>query len=319
MKMIIEESIKKYLPSLKLVGRAIKLKNLPLVYKSLYSFQQLDIGSQSFLVIYVKDKTLGPRDFKKHEKTLQEIIHYPQLWFFEELHFNKVQRMIENEFNFVVQGKQVHLPSVSISIKATHERVPIKAQLSGLAVNILIREVLKDDIEGKSKVEIANVFGITKMAALRAIELLLANNLCEVKKEAVEKKIYFSHKTELWKYLKEKIKSPVKKIIFTNTQLKELPLSGLSALSHKTMLASDEITTFAIDQRKFKREFSNIKFVLEDAAKYRIEIWDRMPILLSNGIINLIDIFLVNRDISDERVQIELEKLMKSHHLPIGS
>jgi hypothetical protein len=280
------------------------------VYNYLYEFEELDIMDRLFLVIIVKDKSLGPKDFKKHEKTLRKIIDYPQLWHLKELHFNKIQRMIENEFNFIVEDKQVHLPSVSISIRPRNESVTVKTQLTGLSVNMLIREILKGDLSGKSKVEIAELFKTTKMTAGRAIGPLIANDLCQESKIGVAKNVQFKKRAQLWDYLKKNIKSPIKEVFFTDASVTGLAGSGIYALSKKSMLAEDEIKTFACEKKVFKKKFTKIKPVLEEFAKCKIELWDRAAILLEDNCINIIDIFLTNKDIEDERVQIELESLV---------
>ncbi|WP_408095575.1 hypothetical protein ACJVC5_11085 [Peredibacter sp. HCB2-198] len=317
MRSIAEKTINKYLPSLKVEGKSVRLKSLPAFYQGLYDFEELDIFEQPFLVIRVKDKGLGPKDFKKHSKILKASINYPQIWYLKELHFNKVQRMIENELNFVIEDKQVHLPSLNVSIRAEVVKANPITQLSGMSVNMLIREILLGDLTGKSKVEIATLFKTTKMSAGRAIEPLLENELCSEIKVGVVKKIQFKDRSELWNYLKKNINSPVKEVIFIDKVPKALPLSGISALSKQTMLAEDEVFTFASDKRAFKKKFTNTEPVLEEFAKARIELWDRPTTLQENECINVIDAYLVLKDIKDERVQIELSKLLKKHKLEI--
>ena len=318
MKSVAEATIRKYLPSLKLKARVVSIDNLPMFYWGKYSFEVLVIHERPHLLIKVKDKTLGPKDFKKHSKTLSQRLDYPQIWFLEELHFNKVQRMIENELNFVIEGKQVHLPVLNISIKAEIKKTRIVNQLSGLSINMLIHEILVGDLSGKSKVEIAKIFKTTKMSAGRAIEPLLANDLCEEKKIGVAKKIQFRIRDEIWEFVRTKVSAPFKQIIYLNKLPKGMAYSGISALSQNSKLADDEIPTFALDKRDFNKKFKNVEDVLEEFASAKIQIWDRPPILLEKNCINVVDMFLVLKEDSDERVQIELEGLLKKHNLDIG-
>jgi hypothetical protein len=315
MSSIAEKTIKKYLPSLKVEGKSVRLKSLPALYQGLYDFEELDIFEQPFLVVKVKDKGLGPKDFKKHSKILKSSLDYPQIWFLKELHFNKVQRMIQNELNFIIEDKQVHLPSMNVSIRPETVKVSSRTQLSGMSVNMLIREILLGDLTGKSKVEIATMFKTTKMSAGRAIEPLLENELCAEIKVGVVKKIEFKERLELWNFLKNNIKTPVKEIIFLDKVPKALPLSGISALSKQSMLADDELMTFASDKKAFKKIFTNTEPVFEDSAKARIELWDRPTTLQDDGCINILDTYLVLKESQDERVQIELSKLLKKQKL----
>lgn len=318
MERIAEKTIKKYLPSLIAKGRALHLKNLPAFFRGLYDFEVLNVNKRPFLLINVKDKTLGPKDFKKHSKRLSESINYPQIWCLKELHPHKIRRMIENELNFIVEDKQVHLPSLNYSIKAETEKIKIIKNLSGLSINLLIREILKGDLYGKSKVEIAKIFKTSKMTMGRSIEPLLTNNLCEEAKVGVSKQIQFKPRAELWLFLQKKINSPIKEVVFLDHIPKGLPYSGISALSEHTMLAEDSIPSLAIDKKEFNKKFKNTKFVLEDNASSKLELWNRPATLLEQSCVNPIDVYLVLKETIDERVQIELEQLLKKCNLEVG-
>ena len=318
MKNIAEYTIKKYLPSLNAKGQGIHLENLPPIYRGFYDFEELDIQEKPFLLIKVKDKTLGPKDFKKHGKRFKESCDHPQIWYLKELHPHKIRRMIENELNFIVEDKQVHLPAVNISIKAETAKIKVIKKLSGLSINLLIREILKGDLTGKSKVEIAKLFKTSKMTIGRAIEPLLENDLGEENRIGVSKRMQFKPRAHLWRYLQQYIESPIKDVVFLGYIPKGLPYSGVSALSKQSMLAEDLIPSFAVDKKEFNKKFKNVTFVLEDDAGSRLELWNRPATLLEQSCINAIDAYLVLKEITDERVKIELERMLSKHHLEVN-
>ena len=70
MKCKAEITINKYLPLLNVKGRKLELKNLPAFFRSIYSFDELLINENPYLVINVKGKGLGPREFKKHARII---------------------------------------------------------------------------------------------------------------------------------------------------------------------------------------------------------------------------------------------------------
>lgn len=315
---VFESTIRKYLPRLSIKRKPLRLKNLPVVYRGLYDFEELFIYDQPFLLIKVKSKELGPKDFKKHSRTLKASIDHPQVWGLKELHPHKVRRMIENEMNFVVADKQVHLPAVSISIRADAEKVNVIEKLSGLSVNILIREILKKDVSGKSKAAIAELFKVSNMTAGRALEPLLHNELCEEHRVGVAKEIEFRSRAELWLYVQKQIKTPVKETVYLGFKPKALPYSGISALSQRSMLSDDEIPTFAIDKKKFNEKFRDAELVHKDDAVCKIEIWDRSVTLVEGSVINAVDNHLVLKEDLDERVRIELDKMLKGYGLGVS-
>lgn len=317
MENLVEKTLEKYLPSLKVKTRWFQPKHIPIVYRGFYDFEELNVYEQPFLLIKVKDKNLGPKDFKKHGKRLKESINRPQVWYLKELHPHKVRRMIENDLNFIVENKQVYLPVVNISIKAEFEKMKVIKILSGLSTNILIREILKGDLSGKSKADISRIFKLSKMSIGRAIEPLLVADLCEERKLGVAKFIQFKPRKELWKYIQKNIKSPVKEVVYLNVIPKVLPYSGVTSLARQSMLAEDVIPSFAIDKKEFNKKFQNAKLVLEDDAQSKVELWDRLVTLVKDSNVNVIDTYLILKDSVDERTQIELEKLLQKYELEV--
>ena len=81
------------------------------------------------------------------------------------------------------------------------------------------------------------------------------------------------------------------------------------------MLAEDEVKTFAVSKRNFNKHFKEADITVEGLGVAKIEVWDREPILVKDGLINLVDLYLVLKNDNDERVQIELEKILKEEKL----
>lgn len=313
MESVAKKTINKYLPNLRLVKRKIQLKNLPVIYRSLYDFEELVINDIQFLLLSVKDKSLGPKDFKKHSRKIMETCEYYQIWYLKELHSHKIRRMIENEMNFIIEDKHIYLPTLNLSIKSQFDKITLSKKLIALSINILIREILKADLSGKSKTMIAEIFQTSKMNIIRAICPLCANNLCEEKKVGISKIVNFKTREELWDYLKQNINSPVLNVVYLSDPFKNVLYSGISALAKRSMLSNDAIETAAIYKKDFNRLGHKFKMATEDDAKIKVEIWDRQPTLIENGLVNIIDCYLVLKNNKDERVQIELEKLLEKN------
>ena len=83
------------------------------------------------------------------------------------------------------------------------------------------------------------------------------------------------------------------------------------------MLSDDSIMVYAISGKDFGKNYNKKNIVFKDVAKVKIEIWNRRPALIIKNSINPIDIYLVLNNSSDERVQIELESLLKEYDLKI--
>lgn len=310
--------LNQYLPNLNVEEEKILPKGLPVFIKNKYRFSEIIINKTPYLLVTVKDKGFGPRELKKHMKIINKVIDLQVIWYFRELHFNKVQRMIQNGENFIVENKHVHLPIIGASIKKEVEKKAVSEKLNGLAENVIIREIIKGDLSGRNKRDIAEEFDVTEMTMGRAINRLLANDLCYEEKRNTSKLIYFCSKDELWDFLRKRLDSPIEDCVFLNYRPKGFPSSGITALSRLTMLADDEFPTYAISRKEFNRGHNKEDVVFKEDAKAKLELWNRRPTLIKKGVINPLDVYLIHKDDEDERVQIELEKLLNKIGFEIG-
>ncbi|MDD4973310.1 MAG: hypothetical protein PHY93_03120 [Bacteriovorax sp.] len=303
------KTLGKYLPNLKVENKPLKMEDLSLHYRSLYSISKMTLDGSPFLAVALKDKvpSIGPREFKKHISVFEEKYKLPVIWCLQDLAYEKIQRLMEYGFNFIIDEKVVYLPTLNSIIKIEKPLHKSKAsKVSPLGINVLIEQLLEKSIEGLSKINIAKKFGVSQMTIARALETLISNNLCSEEKNGIEKVIRFSSEKELWNYIKENIESPVIEVIYTKDHIIGLPLSGISALANNSMLADDHVPTMAISKKRLT-EFKNIEVTSKDEAHLSLEIWNREPIFKKEQTINVIDAYLILKNNQDERVQIALE------------
>ncbi|MFW5872242.1 MAG: hypothetical protein ACOCUT_03970 [bacterium] len=308
----VKDIIQHFLPSFNLKEREVSLKGLPLALRSSYSFSELLVNSKRFLLIEVKNGDLGPRDFKKHIEIFKNLTQLEPIWFLQKLHFNKVQRMIKNGYNFIIGDKQIHLPVIGTSLQRTNDTLKNEvSKLSVLAEDILVYEILHQDLSGKTRKDIADLFQTTKMTAGRAISELIDHRLCDDLKEGRKKVLQFAETEELLRYIKKNLPSPCLKTVYLKRTPKKLPLAGITALSNVSMLSSEEVKTFAIGRKDFNEEDFEDFVTLKDFAKAKLQVWKRPPLFIKKGQINNVDLYLSLKDYEDERVQLELEKLIE--------
>lgn len=315
-----DQAIHKYLPNLKLRFKKIVLRGLSLSLKSSYSFKGGELGGIPFLFIKVKNENIGTWDIKKHSQIFTQKINLPQIWFFESLHFHMAHTLIKNGINFIVGQTQIHLPDIGISLRNMNEKVQVlNKDLNGLAINILIRQMIKNDLSGFTKAELADIFETTRMSMVRALERILGNNLCHEIKRGVSKIIEFKSKEEIWDFFKKIIPSPIKQEVYFAEDIKGYPDSGITALSQESMLTGEKIKVISVFRKEFNKKFLKKELVLKEFAKTKVEVWDRVPMYIENNRINIIDLYLTLKDEGDERIKIELEKLLSQFELTLGN
>ena len=100
------------------------------------------------MVVEVNSSDLGPRQIKKHSQIFSNITNQEQIYHFKSLHHHKIQRMIQNRFNFIVENKIVHLPDLALIIKSRKDsdELRLENEIKGLTANILIYQILTNKL-----------------------------------------------------------------------------------------------------------------------------------------------------------------------------
>ena len=124
-------------------------------------------------------------------------------------------------------------------------------------------------------------------------------------------------KRALWNLAQERMISPVQKMRWVQWKNPGYPalLSGISALSRRTMISDDRHPTYALGPRMLESWLEK-GFVTgcadSEQATARIEVWSYEPKLLGNNeSVDPLSLYLSLRYSPDERVHQQLERLIE--------
>jgi hypothetical protein len=151
------------------------------------------------------------------------------------------------------------------------------------------------------------------MQITRAVRQLQKMNLFDVDKDGVSVVIHGkTNPRALFEAAEPYLLDPVKEILYVSDseKTKDLPLAGISALSRMTMLADDNVLTYAYHSRTDKLVREN---TLSDRERQvRVEIWKYAPALLSkdNGVADPLSVLVSLKGERDERVQQAAEEVL---------
>jgi len=235
------------------------------------------------------------------------------------------ERLIHRRIPHIVIGRQIFLPFLLLDIKATGRllagnEAPQVIRLSQGAEVLLIRQLLRGDLNGLSGADLARMTSLSAMTAQRAVGQLVAANVCQLEAEGQRKILRFADKASLWLDAVKILTPPLSKIVMLESLPPALPtyVAGATALARSTLLADDEIPVFATSRRHYSR-LDHPRSVPTEDAKVRLEIWDREPALTANdGVVDPISLYLNMRD-GDDRVRIALAELLQQHDLGVPS
>jgi hypothetical protein len=231
------------------------------------------------------------------------------------------KRLIGQKIPFIVPGKQMYLPEMGVELREHFQTLHSDENqyLSPAAHAVLIYALLGKMGEKSTLSALAKALGYTRMTMSRVFDELAVAGIGEILKVAKERWwLPFCTKNELWQQAKSKMRSPVKQHIWIKKapqSMKPNILSGLSALSHYSLLNPPSLPTYAIHKTmwtSWKNKGVEESPYLQEAL-FELQIWHYNPSLFSDkNIVDPFSLYLSLENTNDERVEIALDEMMRN-------
>jgi len=286
---------------------------MPLYIKAAYELCNTEIAGLGVLFLKIKDTKIDMRIHQNAVKKIEEICPCKAVLVFEKLDARNANSLIKKHIPFIIENKQIYMPFALIQIQTEHVKIKQKNynQLTVDADTILVGYLYDKIHNGMIIKDISKTTNRDLRTISNALDILESLKLINIEKRGRSKLIYFIPKIEVYEYLKENAKSPIKYSLYTYDILEnEIIFSGYSALSKHTSLLDESVKTIAISQKLLKSMDIQKLECDKDVANYKIEVWDRDPSLFSyNNAINSIYILRILKDIEDERTEYALEEI----------
>lgn len=156
------------------------------------------------------------------------------------------------------------------------------------------------------------------MTLNRAFNELQSLGLAEIIMEGREFILQFDQdKKSLWQKAQDHLRSPVMKRLYFSSLPKQfsIPIAGLSALSHYSMLAEPKNMTYALSSTQYNsvKNAESVELPIQEPDSAEIEIWSYSPQFFSEkGCVDLLSLYLSLRDANDERIESAIEEMMEN-------
>jgi len=302
--------------------RADLTKSLPYVVGQLYEFAKVQLFDLEMTIAKVRQNeniNINVGLLKKHYVIIKKSVKKEVVLIIEKADARLAQQLIRHGIQFITLNGEFYLPQIGIRLRAKTELTPpiLRKTFTPLATRILIEYLLGNSIDNITGTQLAKKMGVTPMAISNALKELEQNNVCHIQKDGRQNRLNFPDSKALWSKVKDVLSTPVTGETYIVTKkkalVKELPLSGISALAKHTMLADDEVPTLAIHKKTFNEKINNKEFQQVEAedADYKIELWNRKPTVIGNTV-DPISLYLNLRNDVDERVQSELANYLNN-------
>lgn len=308
----------------------VETDNYPLYMKNEYLLQRVKILDKMFVLVMIKSE---------EEQTIEKLISRKKkltelfkedisiVFIFNALSDYMRKRLVEEHVAFVIPGKQIFILEIGsvftdrINSKYSSMSTSVVKKMSpssqGLLLYLLNTEVVK-----KSMAEIAVDLELSIMSVsrgfleLRKLGLIDNNNEFDVKNHKLS-----SPKKEAWEKAIPFMNSPVLKTIYVNEyslneQLQSLlVLSGESALSEHSMLSKPKHKVMGVYNKDYVSLFEDVQIIpIKEFNTIEIQIF-KHKMFSQNGILNELSTALTLVDEEDERVKIEIEKMLNDYFM----
>lgn len=299
-------------------------KKLPIYLKQRFELMEAELFGTCVIIAIKKTKlSLTPFNIKKTVELLKEKLQKPVIYCEDELSALEINRLIKYGVQFIVPGKQLHLPQLLISLTNTAVTRKLKKEYFTPVAQCTVIYMLKSDNSEFTISAVAEDLGYTNMSISRAFGELENFGIIKGRKMGRTKFISFSEPKE------QIVSNVVEFLVHPNTSKKIvrvmkdelydlIPAAGMTALSEYSMINDDKIKTYACMQKTFKNLVQK-QFVQEvpfkEEADINLELWTYNPVIcekFSSKTVDPLSLFASLKDDSDERVAKALEEMMEN-------
>lgn len=310
--------------------RPLQARGLPLFLRNRFSFYRTELLGQPWTLAMEDESwdTGSAGEYEKQAELLQPHFEAPVVFILKEIASNSRNRMVQKGIPFIVPGTQAFLPGALVDLRERFPRPSQKGRtsLSPTAQLTVLYHLERESLSNLPLKSIAEKLHCSAMMLSKVKEELKEAGICEVERIGRSMALKFpAANRDLWDLAKNRLTSPVKKTRWVQWTRepgypallagKSALLSGISALSRRTMLSDDQLPTYAFGP-KMLESYLEQGIVIgcrdSDQATAKMEVWSYEPKLLGdNEAVDPFSLYLSLRDNADERVQQQLERIME--------
>ena len=220
-----------------------------------------------------------------------------------ELDYTNVQRGVY----FVVADKFAFVPTLIINRRSTKSE--FKELFYPSTQHILLYHLQIESLVGLSLKELEDKVPYKYKTIAKSIKQLEALGLVRLEGNRNKKLVFELSGKELWDNVSTNLIDPIKSIEYTSNVFPEGDVGGISALSHYSMLAPEDVPTRVLTTEWVREHKSSIPELHSFEDIQRIEIW-KYPPLGTSGYVDKLSLYLTLKDDKDPRVEKEIEIMM---------
>jgi hypothetical protein len=308
------------------IRRWAKSKDLPFYLLDEYTFEMMTIYDRQCLVLLAHEPFENVAKIRKHLDAVRERVDHPVLYATSALKSYERKRLIEAGIQFVVPGNQFFAPQLGMDLREFYRNRQVeKSAMSPASQALLITAIIRGwdkgfTFRGGDLIEGALY---SKMTLSRAMKEFQSFGLIEpASSEKSPRWRFVATPKAIWEKAITVLPTPVKRVVYSDSQPSGLRVAGLSALSKLSMLEEPLIPVIACSREEWDLEISRSgcsEVERFDEPVCEVQIWSYSPdhtrgntrIPGSSESVDPLSLYLSLRDDVDDRVQISLDEMME--------
>lgn len=294
------------------IGESRVVTGLPLFTEAANDWFDAEIGGCSVVLAVAKRNGLAPQDVVAQWKSIQRITGLACVMVLQPENESYCAVLNAAKVDYVMPNSRLHVCGKMMLVTRPASRggyVP-KSRMTIAAQRIVLHYLLNGRNGRSSFAELLASLDMGKVQISFAARELERLNLCSIDRSwRAHAFVWTGDKRSLWARAQPKMSSPVQRRIRVRKPPKGLPIAGIEALSSLSLLASDDMPTYAIS-RKDERVGALIDAGYEGPF---VEVWKYDPTELSaeGNCVDPLSLYLSLREDPDPRVQGELKTLLE--------
>ena len=232
------------------ISRYPKNARLPLLYEVNYKLFLVQIHGAEFLMAEPL-RELHLSALRKQQRQLEYLTGLRCVPALKKMNYYTKEQLLKEGIPFIWMGKQVYLPFLGIVLQNQTERnLQSCGAISYLTQKLLLTAVY-EKWQGVNVTEAAARLQVTKMSVSRAFDEIEVRGIPYLKKKGRLRTLTCTEsRKEMWKQIQSHLRSPlIRQFELREDRFGIQLLSGISAVSHYTLLGDNEYRTYAVGKK----------------------------------------------------------------------
>jgi hypothetical protein len=292
---------------------------LPLYLRNGNDIYNLIVQNVRCLLMRPKEKT-NLTSLRKQVGRLKKLSGLDCVLWLENVRTYTKEKMLAEGIPFVVQNKQIYMPFLGISLSNNNDReMPVVKQISYSTQKLLLVAIYEKWARA-TLTEAANILGVSKMSVTRCFDELQSTDLGLI--ENIGKTrcfIWNSDRKSLWNIVRPFLRNSIVRQYRLGQRIEIVneKLSGISAVSHYSMLSDNSYSTYAVSKAE-EKAIGLAKLPKLPDEETPVQVFQVLGYSFNDNETVAIDplsavLSLSNEELNDPRVELAVEGILEGY------